>query len=80
VGVQLQHRVRPEPGEEPAPLLNGRIGIGPEDKKWQFEIWGQNLTDERYYQVAFDAVFQTGSYDAFLGMPRTYGATVRFTY
>ena len=61
-------------------LVNGRIGIGPQDKKWQFEVWGQNLTDERYYQVAFDAVFQSGSYDAFLGMPRTYGATVRFTY
>lgn len=61
-------------------LVNGRIGIAPEDKHWQFEIWGQNLFDKRYLQVGYDAVAQTGSYDAFLGMPRTYGATLRFSY
>jgi iron complex outermembrane receptor protein len=61
-------------------LINGRIGIGPENKQWQFEIWGQNLFNKRYLQVGYDAVAQTGSYDAFLGMPRTYGATLRYSY
>jgi outer membrane receptor protein involved in Fe transport len=61
-------------------LVNGRIGIGPEDRSWQFEIWGQNLFDKTYTQVAYDSVAQTGSYSAFLGMPRTYGATLRFSY
>ncbi|MFC3067796.1 TonB-dependent receptor [Phenylobacterium soli] len=61
-------------------LVNARIGIGPQDKKWQAELWAQNLFDKRYKQVAFDSVFQTGSYDAFMGLPRTYGVTVRYTY
>jgi hypothetical protein len=28
----------------------------------------------------FDAPLQTGSYDAFLGAPRTYGLTARFKF
>jgi iron complex outermembrane receptor protein len=61
-------------------LVNARVGITSADKKWALELWGQNLFDEVYYQVAFDAVAQTGSYDAFMGMPRTYGMTLRYTY
>lgn len=61
-------------------LVNARIGIGPQDKKWQAEVWAQNLFDKSYMQVAYDAVFQTGSYDAFMGLPRTYGVTLRYTY
>ena len=38
---------------------------------------GQNLTDETYYQVAFAAPFQSGTYDAFMGQPRTVGLTFR---
>ena len=71
-----------------------------EDEHWTFEIWGQNLTDEEYIQVAYNAPLQgsafqktvqpngtyfnpaldTQTYDAFLGQPRTFGATLRFKY
>jgi outer membrane receptor protein involved in Fe transport len=61
-------------------LVNARVGVGPQDKRWQVEAWAQNLFDKYYYQVAFDAVAQTGSYDAFLGLPRTYGLTLRLQY
>lgn len=61
-------------------LVNGRVGIGPKDGRWSFEVWAQNLLDEKYKQVAFDATAQSGSYNAFLGQPRTYGATVRVRY
>lgn len=61
-------------------LVNARVGIGPDDKSWQVEAWAQNIFDEYYTQVGFDAVAQTGSYNAFLGMPRTYGMTVRLAY
>jgi outer membrane receptor protein involved in Fe transport len=61
-------------------LWNGRIGIGSQDERWTFEVWGQNLTNEDYYQVVFDATLQTGQLNAFLGAPRTVGATVRFKY
>ena len=81
-------------------LLNGRITLGSEDDRWSFEVWGQNLTDEEYVQVAFNAPLQgsafqstvqpngtyfnpaldSQTYDAFLGQPRTYGATLRIKY
>ncbi|WP_339913471.1 TonB-dependent receptor [uncultured Brevundimonas sp.] len=81
-------------------ILNGRVTLGSEDEHWTFEIWAQNLTDEEYIQVAYNAPLQgsafqktvqpngtyfnpaldTQTYDAFLGQPRTFGATLRFKY
>jgi len=58
-------------------LVNGRVAIGAPDDSWSLELWGQNLSDATYYQVAFAAPFQSGTYDAFLGQPRTYGITLR---
>ena len=61
-------------------LVNARVGIGSQDKRWAVEFWGQNLTDKTYTQVGFDAPLQTGSWNAFLGAPRTYGMTLRLHY
>jgi outer membrane receptor protein involved in Fe transport len=69
-------------------LVNARLGFGADDEKWMIEAWAQNLTDEEYYQVAFDATLQgssagavpTSTIDAFLGAPRTYGLTARFKF
>jgi iron complex outermembrane recepter protein len=61
-------------------LLNARIGLGDVDERWMFELWGNNLTDETYLQVAFDGTFQPSQVNAFLGAPRTFGATLRFKY
>jgi iron complex outermembrane receptor protein len=80
--------------------LNGRFLVGSADERWTAEFWVQNLTDEEYIQVAYNAPLQgsafqttvqpngtfynpaldTQTYDAFLGAPRTYGATLRFKY
>ncbi len=61
-------------------LFNARFSLGPEDGRWAVELWGQNLTNKTYKQVGFDAPLQTGSWNAFLGAPRTYGATLRLRY
>ncbi len=61
-------------------LLNARFSLGPQDGNWSVELWGQNLTNKTYKQVGFDAPLQTGSWNAFLGAPRTYGATLRLRY
>lgn len=69
-------------------LVNARIGIGSDDESWTVELWSQNVTDEEYYQVAFDATLQgsssgtvpTSTVNAFLGAPRTYGLTARFKF
>ncbi|HZV83495.1 MAG TPA: TonB-dependent receptor [Brevundimonas sp.] len=86
--------------QEAFTTVNGRIMIGTEDERWTAEFWVQNLTDEEYTQVAYNAFLQgsafqstvqpngtfynpagdTLTYDAFLGAPRTYGATLRVRY
>ena len=58
-------------------LVNARLGLGSPDGKWTVELWGANLANKYYYQVAFDAPFQFNQIDAFLGDPRTFGVTVR---
>jgi iron complex outermembrane receptor protein len=58
-------------------VVNARIGIGKEDRSWSVELWTNNLTNKLYYQSAYDAPFQAGSIDAFLGAPRTFGMTLR---
>jgi len=86
--------------QEAFTTMNGRIILGTEDERWTAEFWVQNLTDEEYVQVAYNAPLQgnafastiqpngtfyapaadTQTYDAFLGQPRTWGATLRFKY
>jgi len=68
-------------------IVNARIGIGAPDGKWAFEVWGQNLADKGYFQVAFDAPFQglavpgfNNQIDSFVGDPRTFGATIRVKF
>ena len=61
-------------------LLNGRLGIGSQDGKWAVELWGSNITNKLYYQVAFDAPFQPNQIDAFLADPRTFGVTARVKF
>ncbi|MGE5501527.1 MAG: TonB-dependent receptor, partial [Ignavibacteriales bacterium] len=67
----------PQKAQDAFTTVNARIGVGAQDDRWTVELWGQNIFDEQYYQVGYDAPLQTGSYDAFLGQPRTYGVTLR---
>jgi outer membrane receptor protein involved in Fe transport len=71
-------------------VVNARIGIGRRDRRWSVELWGQNIFDEDYMQVAFDGPLQAvgtpqpgdplNTYNAFLGAPAMYGVTFRFNY
>jgi iron complex outermembrane receptor protein len=70
-------------------VLNGRIGLGDIDERWQIEIWGRNLFNKDYMQIAFDGPLQgsgtmantilpnTQVFNAFLAEPRMYGLTLR---
>ena len=90
VHLRVQHRLEPGSAQDPGrlTLVNARLGFGAADERWMVEAWAQNLTDEEYYQVAFDATLQgssagavpTSTIDAFLGAPRTYGLTARFKF
>ncbi|MGH8031185.1 MAG: TonB-dependent receptor [Luteimonas sp.] len=79
----------PEKEQDAYTVVNARVGIGSRDKRWTVELWGQNIFDEEYAQVGFDAPLQTSNaipndprntYGAFLGAPATYGVTLRVAY
>ncbi len=77
-------------------VVNARIGIRGRNNAWSVELWAQNLFDQNYKQVAFDAPIQgsgtqrgveagfypvsTQLYGAFLGEPRTFGLTLRANF
>lgn len=71
-------------------VTNARLGIGARNDRWMVELWGQNIFDTRYTQVAFDGPLQApgspqpgdplNTYNAFLGAPAMYGVTFRFNF
>lgn len=69
-------------------LWNAKVGLGGANDIWRLELWARNLTDKNYRQVVFDAPLQgsgtgpgsTQTFGAFLGEPRTYGATVHVNF
>ena len=61
-------------------LVNARLGIGSSNDRWMIEAWAENLTNEEYYQVIIDTLFQPGALNGYLGDPRTYGVTVRANF
>ncbi|MGC1303019.1 MAG: TonB-dependent receptor [Caulobacteraceae bacterium] len=67
-------------------LWDGAIGIGPHDQSWNLSFWAQNIFNQPYVQVAFNGALQTlgvpggNTYNAYLGQPRTFGATLRVKY
>jgi outer membrane receptor protein involved in Fe transport len=76
----------PEKMQDAFTVVNARVGLGPSDRSWIIELWAQNLFDEYYTQVGFDAPLQNlsplpnnpvNSFNAFPGAPATYGVTFR---
>lgn len=77
-------------------VFNGRVGISSADRKWSLELWGQNIFNKHYQQVAADMPLQgSGTFRAvadgriasanqlfvmFPGEPRTFGVTGRFRF
>ena len=67
-------------------VWNARAGFSSSDRRWQFELWGRNLFDKEYQQVAFNAPLQgsvaggTQTFNTFLAEPRTWGGTLRINF
>jgi outer membrane receptor protein involved in Fe transport len=79
--------LHPSKEQEAMVLVNGRVGLSNAEETWTVEVWSSNLFDKDYVQVGFNGPYQVDEnndavsvYDAFLGAPRTFGATVRFKY
>lgn len=60
--------------------VNGRVGLSTADERLSLELWGRNLFDTEYQQIAFNIPLQGNARGAFLGDPRTYGITLRARY
>lgn len=56
-------------------LLDGRIGLNPEDRNWTVALWGRNLTDE---EARANVIEFLGGDVGLYNPPRTYG--VEFGY
>jgi outer membrane receptor protein involved in Fe transport len=69
--------LHPRKEQDAFTTFNARLGIRNDEAGWEAYVWGQNITDEGYYNIVFDSVFQSGSFSASLGEPATYGVTVR---
>ena len=60
-------------------VLNARFGFRA-DKSWSAFVWARNLTDRDYFEQLLPGAGNYGHYAAVLGDPRTWGATVRYTF
>jgi outer membrane receptor protein involved in Fe transport len=83
----------PQKEQDGFAVFNARIGLRGADEAWGIELWGQNIFNQDYAQVAFNSPFQAGQSSApfvdpqypggrqifsqFLAEPRTYGITLR---
>ena len=83
----------PQKEQDGFAVFNARIGLRGPDEAWGIELWGQNIFNQDYAQVAFNSPFQAGQSSApfvdpqypggrqifsqFLAEPRTYGITLR---
>lgn len=54
-------------------LLNASLGLHTLDDRWEFSVWGRNLTDEYYWSAVSS---NANVVVRFPGQPRTYGASL----
>ena len=60
-------------------LLNARLGFQA-SQSVSFFIWSRNLLDKDYFEQLLPAAGNAGHYAAVLGDPRTFGATIRYSF
>jgi iron complex outermembrane receptor protein len=71
-------------------IVNAGINYTTPGERWEFSLWGKNLTDKRTFWITSDrGLFIQEADDFFAGAqtwtvrytePRTWGATVRWNY
>lgn len=61
-------------------LLGGRIGVRDARRRWEVSAFAQNIGNTYFRQIVFASVLQPGSFNAFLGEPRTYGVEMRWRF
>lgn len=62
-----------EKNQDAFALFNGRLGIYGKDKRWGVELFGQNLFNQKYQQIAADTPLQGGGTFRAAAAPATSG-------
>lgn len=60
-------------------LLNARLGFQA-SQGVSFFVWSRNLLDKDYFEQLLPAAGNAGHYAAVIGDPRTFGATIRYSF
>jgi outer membrane receptor protein involved in Fe transport len=60
---------------KPYDVVNARLGIRSEDKRWQVNLWGRNIFNEYYYT---NGIIENDVRVRYAGLPATFG--VAFAY
>ncbi|KUR75062.1 TonB-dependent receptor [Novosphingobium sp. Fuku2-ISO-50] len=63
----------------PVGLLNANLGVKI-DRRYTLEGWVQNLTNKTYVTQVFETPLQTGTQNAYMGSPRTFGVRLHGTF
>jgi iron complex outermembrane receptor protein len=50
------------------------------NSKFEFTLWGRNLTDQAYVTTIFPSVAQAGSLSGYRNQPRTWGGLIRYRF
>lgn len=70
----------PEKEVDAYTIVNGQLGWRSLDQRWEAYLWCNNCFDEDYNALVFDSVLQGGSWHTFLGLQRSWGATLRTNF
>lgn len=54
----------PQKEQDSYAIFNARVGLRGPDERWSVELWGQNIFNKNYAQVAFSSPFQAGASSA----------------
>ena len=60
--------------------INARIALSTADYRWEFALFGRNLTDEATRTSSFDAPLSAGIYAAYIEEPRVIGVQAKFNF
>ena len=70
--------VAPERATEDYTVINARLSISDASEKWKTLLWVRNVADEDYYASAF--LGGNGPYVRSMGMPRTVGVSLSYSF
>ena len=76
--VQVVENVPSQYASRKVGMLNASASF--ERNRWELQVWGRNLNDDRYLISAFPSVAQSGSLSGYTNQPRQIGVTLRKSF